>query len=66
MIENNEYSLIELKEMGSEMYDLIKKLFPICRSITGDGVRETLNIIKETLEMPPPPPPPSENKRRRV
>jgi aminopeptidase-like protein len=27
------------------MYDLIKKLYPICRSITGDGVRDTLKII---------------------
>lgn len=29
------------------MYELAKKLFPICRSITGDGVRETLKILKE-------------------
>lgn len=29
------------------MYELAKKLFPICRSITGNGVRETLNILKE-------------------
>ncbi|NQT45934.1 MAG: DUF4910 domain-containing protein [Candidatus Omnitrophica bacterium] len=28
------------------MYDLVKKMFPICRSITGNGVRETLRIIK--------------------
>ncbi|MDE6627138.1 MAG: DUF4910 domain-containing protein [Lachnospiraceae bacterium] len=28
------------------MYDLARKLFPICRSITGDGVRETLDILK--------------------
>ena len=28
------------------MYNLIKKLYPICRSITGEGVRESLNIIK--------------------
>lgn len=29
------------------MYELLKKLFPICRSITGDGVRKTLEILKE-------------------
>lgn len=29
------------------MYELLKKIFPICRSITGKGVRETLNILKE-------------------
>jgi aminopeptidase-like protein len=32
---------------GEEMYELIKKLFPICRSITGNGTRETLKIISE-------------------
>lgn len=29
------------------MYQLAEKLFPICRSITGDGVRQTLDILKE-------------------
>jgi aminopeptidase-like protein len=32
---------------GQQMYALAEKLFPICRSITGNGVRETLNILKE-------------------
>lgn len=32
------------------MYDLAGRMFPICRSITGNGVRETLSILKE--EMP--------------
>jgi aminopeptidase-like protein len=31
------------------MYNLLKKLYPICRSITGNGVRETLNIIKKYI-----------------
>jgi aminopeptidase-like protein len=35
--------------MGKEMYDLIKVLFPICRSITGNGVRETLKIIQKHI-----------------
>ncbi len=29
------------------IYELAKKLFPICRSITGNGVRESLEILKE-------------------
>ena len=31
------------------IHNLGKKLFPICRSITGNGVRETLKIIKKHL-----------------
>jgi aminopeptidase-like protein len=34
-----------LKE-GEGMYNLAEKLFPICRSITGNGVRETLRILR--------------------
>jgi aminopeptidase-like protein len=31
---------------GEAMYSLAQELFPICRSITGNGVRKTLNILK--------------------
>jgi len=31
------------------MYKLLEELFPICRSITGEGVRKTLSIIKEII-----------------
>lgn len=31
------------------MYQLLKRLFPICRSITGNGVRETLRILQEYI-----------------
>lgn len=34
---------------GQEMYDLAVKLFPICRSITGEGVRQTLEILSGAL-----------------
>lgn len=34
---------------GRDMYNLCKKLFPICRSITGDGLRQTLRILQEYL-----------------
>lgn len=36
-------------ETGYEIYQLVKRLFPIARSITGDGVRDTLKIIKEQI-----------------
>lgn len=34
---------------GQSMYDLCVKLFPICRSITGNGVRQTLNILNSVI-----------------
>ena len=34
---------------GKEMYDLAVRLFPICRSITGDGFRQSLGIIREQV-----------------
>lgn len=36
---------------GQFMYELMVELFPICRSITGNGVRETLNIIKSHIPL---------------
>lgn len=34
---------------GEYAYILAKELFPICRSITGDGVRKTLKILKREI-----------------
>lgn len=31
------------------MYDLAERMFPICRSITGNGLRKSLEIIREEL-----------------
>ena len=42
---------LNMQEVGQEMYQLIVQLYPICRSITGNGVRETLNIIKEHIPL---------------
>ncbi|WP_202409792.1 DUF4910 domain-containing protein [Halobacillus litoralis] len=39
------------RQAGEDMYELMKRLFPICRSITGEGVRETLRILKETIPL---------------
>ncbi len=35
--------------VGAEMIGLISRLYPICRSITGNGFRETLAILQEYL-----------------
>jgi aminopeptidase-like protein len=37
--------------IGEQMYQLVTELFPICRSITGDGVDQTLNIIKRDIPL---------------
>lgn len=36
---------------GEQLYALAEKLFPICRSITGDGVRQTLGVLKEYIPL---------------
>jgi len=46
-----EFRKIDLDKIGNEMFELSKRLFPICRSITGDGVRETLSIINEYIPL---------------
>lgn len=41
-MENIEY-------LGQEIYELAGRIFPICRSITGEGVRDTLRILSEYI-----------------
>jgi len=36
---------------GAELHALVERLYPICRSITGDGVRRTLDIIGEHIAL---------------
>jgi len=38
-------------DAGSAMHALIADLLPICRSITGDGVRRTLDILKKIVPL---------------
>ncbi len=37
--------------LGKEMLNLIVELYPICRSITGEGVRETLRGIRQRIPL---------------
>lgn len=39
-----------IQYLGLEIYELADKIFPICRSITGEGVRKTLKIISDYIE----------------
>jgi len=36
---------------GQEIYQLIEELYPICRSITGDGIRTSLEIMAKYIPM---------------
>lgn len=38
-----------MKDIGQKMHAFIAQLYPICRSITGDGVRETLKLVREKI-----------------
>jgi aminopeptidase-like protein len=38
-------------ETGTVLYDFIRELYPICRSITGNGTRETLRLIKKHIPL---------------
>ena len=41
----------QIAQAGKEMYGLMRELYPICRSITGNGVRQTLNILKKDIPL---------------
>ncbi len=39
------------KDIGTEMYTIITELYPICRSITGDGFRQTMEILRRYIPL---------------
>jgi aminopeptidase-like protein len=46
----NQKNMSNSKNISSKMYTLLSELFPICRSITGNGVRETLSLLQNHLK----------------
>jgi len=52
-METSDFTSIEsqISLIGKEMYQLIEELYPICRSITGNGVRETHKIIGKHVQI---------------
>ena len=38
-------------EIGEEIYDLLREIYPIPRSISGDGVRQTFDVLSELLPL---------------
>lgn len=49
MLPKQEIEAIPANDKGAALYHLVKRLYPICRSITGNGVRETLGILQEFI-----------------
>ena len=41
----------ERDSLSRELLDLIRALYPLCRSITGDGVRDTLRFVAQKLPL---------------
>jgi aminopeptidase-like protein len=39
------------EEAGLEIHELMRELFPLCRSLTGPGVRRTLEILAEKVPL---------------
>jgi len=42
---------LDSSRVGHEMYSLIVDLFPLCRSITGNGIRETLRKLRRIIPL---------------
>ena len=42
---------LDFKNAGDGMYKLMEELYPICRSITGEGLRQTLSVLKELIPL---------------
>ena len=39
----------QANDAGREAYELMRRLFPLCRSLTGSGVRDTFDILAEEV-----------------
>jgi len=46
-----EFHSSDFESLGRDMHALISELYPICRSITGDGVRETLRRLQRLIPL---------------
>ena len=42
---------VNAHDAGQRIYDLLRELYPICRSITGAGFRETMQRIQERIPL---------------
>ena len=44
-------SSVDPTEVGQDIYKLIAELYPICRSITGNGFRQTMKILRGIIPL---------------
>lgn len=42
---------LDSKRIGVELYDFALELYPICRSITGEGIRKTLGLVRNRIPL---------------
>ena len=42
---------IDVNEVSKQTYELITDLYPLCRSITGDGLRKTLHLLQKHIPL---------------
>jgi aminopeptidase-like protein len=43
--------VIGAREEGAQSYALVRSLYPICRSITGEGLRQSLRLLETTIPL---------------
>src|SRR6202045_2124417 len=46
-----ELDLLDLTEISKDLHGFATELYPICRSITGDGLRQTLALIGKRIPL---------------
>ncbi|MBZ7937961.1 DUF4910 domain-containing protein [Campylobacter sp. RM10538] len=49
IVDSLDFRSLSFENTGKAMYELAKELFPICRSITGQGFRDSLYILDNAL-----------------
>jgi aminopeptidase-like protein len=42
---------MEPRDEGEKLYALVENLYPICRSITGEGLRQSLRVLQGTIPL---------------
>jgi aminopeptidase-like protein len=47
----NDFDQKDLAKLGQELYRFAEAMYPICRSITGDGIRQTLALIQNRIPL---------------